>query len=243
MKLFAKRLAIIGATIVATIGAIAGVVASSDAKHAARAESTTSFAISFPATQSSSSLDGRVILLLSRDLTREPRAHVEPDEPLASPHIFGLNVEALAPGHAVILDDQAFGWPAARLSSLPAGEYLVQAVLNRYESFHLADGRVLKLPPDRGEGQQWAHKPGNLYSTPIHLRLDPSRPVRAALLLDQQIAAIAPKTDSEFVRHIRIRSEMLSHFWGRDVFIGAHVLVPKGFDTHPQAAPPRPMPT
>ena len=235
MKLFAKRLAIIGAIIGATIGAIAAVAASSDAKHAAGPQHTTSFAISFPASQSSSPLDGRVILLLSRDLTREPRAHVEPDEPLASPYIFGLNVEALAPGHAVIVDDHAFGWPAARLSSLPAGEYLVQAVLNRYESFHLADGRVLKLPPDRGEGQQWAHKPGNLYSTPIHLRLDPSRPVRTALLLDQQIAAIAPKADSDFVRHMRIRSEMLSHFWGRDVFIGAHVLVPKGFDTHPQA--------
>jgi hypothetical protein len=227
MKPFLMRLAI--------IGAIVGMAASSYAKHATGAEHGTSFAISYPATQSNSSLDGRVILLLSRDLTREPRAHVEPDEPLASPYIFGLNVDALAPGHAVILDDHAFGWPAARLSSLPAGEYLVQAVLNRYESFHLADGRNLKLPPDRGEGQQWAHKPGNLYSTPIHLRLDPSRPVRTALLLDQQIAAIAPKTDSEFVRHIRIRSELLSHFWGRDVFIGAHVLIPAGFDTHPQA--------
>jgi hypothetical protein len=234
MKLFAKRLAIIGAT----IGAIAGVATSSHAKHAAGPEPGTSFAISYPATQSSSALDGRVILLLSRDLTREPRAHVEPNEPLASPYIFGLNVDALAPGHAVILDDHAFGWPAARLSSLPAGEYLVQAVLNRYESFHLADGRSLKLPPDRGEGQQWAHKPGNLYSTPIHLHLDPSHPVRTALLLDQQIAAIAPKTDSEFVRHVRIRSELLSHFWGRDVFIGAHVLVPAGFDTHPQARYP-----
>jgi hypothetical protein len=227
MKPFLMRLAI--------IGAIVGMAASSYAKHATGAEHGTSFAISYPATQSNSSLDGRVILLLSRDLTREPRAHVEPDEPLASPYIFGLNVDALAPGHAVILDDHAFGWPAARLSSLPAGEYLVQAVLNRYESFHLADGRNLKLPPDRGEGQQWAHKPGNLYSTPIHLRLDPSRPLRTALLLDQQIAAIAPKTDSEFVRHIRIRSELLSHFWGRDVFIGAHVLIPAGFDTHPQA--------
>ena len=186
MKLFAK-----GPAFAATIVAILGVAASSYATHATGAEHTASFAISFPASQSSSPLDGRVILLLSRALTREPRAHVGPDEPLASPYIFGLNVDALAPGHAVILDDRAFGWPAARLSSLPAGEYLVQAVLNRYETFHLADGRSLKLPPDRGEGQQWAHKPGNLYSTPIHLQLDPSRPVRTLLLLDQQVAAIA----------------------------------------------------
>src|SRR5271154_809293 len=128
--------------------------------------------ISYTAAQSTSPLDGRVILLLSPDLSREPRSHVEPDEPLASPYIFGLNVNALAPGAAVTVDDKAFGWPAAHLSAIPAGDYLIQAVLNRYETFHLADGRVLQLPPDKGEGQQWAKKPGNLYSTPVHLHLD-----------------------------------------------------------------------
>jgi hypothetical protein len=196
------------------------------------------FAISFPAARSGAPLDGRVILLLSRDLTREPRSHVEPDEPLAVPYLFGLNVDGLAPDHKVVLNDGAFGWPATRLSDVPAGDYLVQAVLNRYETFHLADGRTLKLPPDKGEGQQWAQKPGNLYSTPLRMHIDPAHAVKTTLVLDQEIAPIALKTDTEFVRHIRIRSELLSRFWGRDVFIGAHVLVPKGFDSHPQARYP-----
>lgn len=195
----------------------------------------TSFAVSFPAARSPSPLDGRVILLLSRDLKREPRTHVEPNEPLDSPYIFGLNVDGLAPGKPAVLDDRAFGWPARKLSALPGGDYLVQAVLNRYEAFHLADGRTLKLPPDKGEGQQWALKPGNLYSTPVRVRVDRSHPVQTALLLDQQIPAIEARKNSEFVRHIRIRSELLSHFWGRDVYIGAHVLLPKGFDEHPAA--------
>jgi hypothetical protein len=134
-----------------------------------------------------------------------------------------------------VLNDNAFGWPAAHLSAIPSGDYYVQAVLNRYETFHLADGRTLELPPDKGEGQQWANKPGNLYSTPLKLHVDASHPERTALTLDQQIPVIAPKTDGEFIRHIRIRSELLSHFWGRDVFIGAHILVPKGFDAHPQS--------
>ena len=193
------------------------------------------FAVGFPASQSSVALDGRVILLLSRDLTREPRLHVEANEPLATPYLFGLNVEGLTPGSNAVLNDNAFGWPAAHLSAIPSGDYYVQAVLNRYETFHLADGRTLKLPPDKGEGQQWANKPGNLYSTPLKLHLDASHPERTVLTLDQQIPAISPKTDSEFIRHIRIRSELLSHFWGRDVFIGAHILVPKGFDAHPQS--------
>ena len=193
------------------------------------------FAISFPASQNSAPLDGRIILLLSRDMTREPRTHVEPNEPLASPYLFGLNVESLAPGAEALLNDNAFGWPAAHLSAIPTGDYYVQAVLNRYETYHLADGRTLKLPPDKGEGQQWARKPGNLYSLPIKLRIDASHPARTALILDKQIEPIKPKADTEFVKHIRIRSELLSRFWGRDVFLGAHILVPKGFDAHPQA--------
>ncbi|HXC11026.1 MAG TPA: hypothetical protein VNV61_18970 [Steroidobacteraceae bacterium] len=195
----------------------------------------TSFAVSFPAARSAAPLDGRVILLLSRDLTREPRTHVSPDEPLAFPYIFGMNVDALAPGLAVVLDDSAFGWPAIRLSNIPSGDYLVQAVLNRYEVFHLSDGRVLKLPPDKGEGQQWASKPGNLYSTPLRLHIDRGHPARTTLLLDQEVPAITPKSDTEFVKHVRIRSELLSRFWGRDVFIGAHVLLPKDFAAHPEA--------
>ena len=194
-----------------------------------------SFAISFPAARSAARLDGRVILLLSRDFEREPREHVEPNEPLSSPFIFGLNVEGLAAGQQAMLDERAFGWPAARLSQLPPGDYYVQAVLNRYETFRLADGRLLQLPPDRGEGQQWAHKPGNLYSAPVRVHLDPAHPRQTAISLDKEIEAIAARTDTEFVRHIRVRSELLSKFWGRDVYLGAHVLVPKDFDKHPEA--------
>ena len=193
------------------------------------------FAISFPATRSAAALDGRIILLVSRDLIREPRDHVGPDEPLDAPFMFGMDVDHLAPGKAATVDDSAFGWPARKLSSLPAGDYLVQAVLNRYETFHMADGRLLKLPPDKGEGQHWAEKPGNLYSQPLRVHIDPARPTLTPLVLDQEIPPIAPKADTAFVRHIRIRSELLSRFWGRDMYLGAYVLVPKDFDAHPAA--------
>jgi hypothetical protein len=210
-------------------------VATYGAQSANPGAGAASFAVSFPAARSAAPIDGRVILLLSRDLTREPRTHVSSEEPLAFPYIFGMNVDALAPGLAAVLDDSAFGWPADRLSHVPSGDYLVQAVLNRYETFHLKDGRVLKLPPDKGEGQQWATKPGNLYSTPLHLHIDRAHPTRAALLLDQEVPPVTPKTDTEFVKHVRIRSELLSRFWGRDVYIGAHVLLPKDFAAHPEA--------
>ena len=229
---------------IAAVGLIAGTLQGCDSHgNAASSGSSavtqgTTFSVSFPATRSQQPLDGRVILLLSRDFSREPRTHVEPNEPLASPYLFGLTVDGLAPGAKTVLDDGAFGWPATHLSAIPAGDYFVQAVLNRYEVFHLADGRILKLPPDKGEGQQWSHKPGNLYSTPVKLHIDPAHPVRTSLLLDQEIPEITTPKDTTFVRHLRIKSELLSKFWGRAVYLGANVLVPKDFDSHPQSRYP-----
>jgi hypothetical protein len=222
----------------ASLGARGSDSAGGATAHAPLRGSGASFAVSLPDERGARALDGRLILLLSTDLTHEPRSHVSPDEPLTSPYIFGRNVDGLLPGRPVVMDGRVFGWPAASLSQLPAGEYLVQAVLNRYETYHLADGRVLKLPPDKGEGQQWAEKPGNLYSTPLRVHIDPRHPVRTALRLEHEIPPVPEPSDSEFIRHIRIRSELLSKFWGRDVFIGAHVLVPKDFDKHPEARYP-----
>ena len=72
------------------------------------------------------------------------------------------------------------GYPLESLSQLPAGEYTVQALLHKYETFHLSTGHTVKLPMDRGEGQQWSSAPGNLYSAPQRVRLggggaDPAR--------------------------------------------------------------------
>lgn len=233
-----KKLRMWAASVLVAAAALSGALQGCDtqaAHQAPAAPAGATFTVSFPTGRSVKPLDGRVILMLSRDFTREPRTHVMPNEPLSSPYLFGLTVDGLAPGKAALLDDGAFGWPAAHLSSVPSGDYFVQAVLNRYDTYHLADGRTLKLPPDRGEGQQWWHKPGNLYSRAMRVHIDTARPVQTALVLDQEMPAITPPADTEFVRHIRIRSELLSKFWGRDVFLGAHVLVPKGFDAHPRA--------
>ena len=194
-----------------------------------------SFAVSFPASRSTGPLDGRVILLIASDASKEPRAQADADEPLKSPYIFGVTVDGLKPGQNAIVDASAFGWPARSLVNVKAGDYFVQAVLNRYETFHRADGSVVKLPPDKGEGQVWSQKPGNLYSKPLKMHFDPASPTQIKLVLDQVMPPVTPKADTEFVKHIMIKSEMLSKFWGRPMYIGAHVLLPLGFDKHPNA--------
>jgi hypothetical protein len=214
---------------------LAAWLAAAATAQARPAPPATGFAVSFPATRSDQPIDGRVILLLSPSPDGEPRRLVSGDEPMKSPYIFGLNVQALAPGEAAIMDDEAYGWPIRHLAALPAGDYTVQAVLNRYELFHPANGPAIALPPDRGEGQDWSKKPGNLYSKPVRIHIDPAHPHQLGLVLDQQIPPISPPKDTAFVKHISIRSALLSKFWGRPVTLGAHVLLPWGFAAHPNA--------
>ncbi|MBI4542388.1 MAG: hypothetical protein HY705_05110, partial [Gemmatimonadetes bacterium] len=189
------------------------------------------FAISFPRERSAAPLDGRLLLLISADTTAEPRFQISdgPNTQL----VFGTDVEGLAPGQEAVIAGEVFGYPIESLSRVPAGRYRVQALLNRYETFRRSDGHVVKLPPDRGEGQQWNRKPGNLYSTPRWVSFDPRGTDVVRISLDREIPAIPDPPETRYVRHVRLQSRRLTEFWGRPVFLGAHVLLPHGFDEHP----------
>lgn len=192
--------------------------------------------VTYPAGRSTTPLDGRLLLLLSTDSTAEPRFQISdgPETQL----VFGVDVDGWRAGEVRAITAAEDGYPLASLAEVPAGTYRVQALLNRYETFRLADGRVLKLPPDRGEGQQWARKPGNLYSVPRTVRVDPARGGVLRVALDMVVPPVTPPRDTRYVRHITVRSERLSKFWGREVTLGAHVLLPEGFDAHPDARYP-----
>ncbi|MDP2482593.1 MAG: hypothetical protein Q8W45_04885, partial [Candidatus Palauibacterales bacterium] len=201
------------------------------------AASPLKFAVRYDGELRPGPLDGRVILVIAADSESEPRFQLR-SEPARSAQGFGLDVDGWVAGDAAVIGGEAFGHPLERLSELPAGEYTVQAVLNLYETYELASGHTVKLPPDRGEGQQWNRKPGNLYSTPRTVRIDPARSATIEIMLDQVIPEIDPPEDTRYIRHVRMRSELLSRFWGRDMYVGAHVLVPEGFDEHPEARYP-----
>ena len=191
------------------------------------------FSISFPQNASRAPLDGRLLLLISSSSVKEPRFQITED--LGTQQVFGMNVDGLKPGQTALLDTMAFGYPLRNLAQVPPGEYSVQALFHRYEVFHRADGHAVKLPMDRGEGQQWNSAPGNLYSKPQKLAINPKSNKTIKISLDQVIPPIEPPKDTKYVKHIRIQSKRLSDFWGRPMHLGAHVLLPEGFETHPNA--------
>jgi hypothetical protein len=203
---------------------------------AAAPAATLDIVVTFGEAMSAEALDGRVLLLLSTDGGREPRFQVGAG--VDAIQVFGVDVDGLAPGGEAAITLETFGYPLRSLAEVPPGDYHVQAVLHRYETFHRADGHTVKLPMDRGEGQHWNRAPGNLYSRPQELHLDPRQKKRLLIELDQEIPPIDKPEDTEWVKHVEIESKLLSEFWGRPMHLGAHVLLPAGFDEHPEARYP-----
>lgn len=194
------------------------------------------FSVSFPAERSKTPLDGRLLLLISKNSEREPRFQISED--LSTQQVFGVDVDGLKPDAEATIDETAFGYPVRSLAQLSPGEYWVQALLHRYETFKRSDGHTVKLPMDRGEGQQWSRAPGNFYSKPQKITIDAQKTATIKLSLDQEIPAITPPKDTKYIKHVRMQSKLLSDFWGRPMHLGANVLLPEGFDTHPTARYP-----
>jgi hypothetical protein len=194
------------------------------------------FAVSFTEAQSKDALDGRLLLLISNDGGNEPRFQIVdgPKTQLA----FGIDVEGLDPGEAATFDRTVLGYPLDSIAEIPAGTYWVQGFLHKYETFHRKDGHRVKLPMDRGEGQQWNRAPGNLYSTPRQVTFDPKKDEVVSIALDQIIPPIPDPPETKYIKHVKIESKLLTEFWGRPMHLGAHVLLPEGYDEHPQARYP-----
>jgi len=191
------------------------------------------FSITFPAAKSAQPLDGRLLLMLSNDSSAEPRFQIGDQE--NTQLIFGANVDGWRPGAPATIDAGMLGYPLDNLAQVPAGRYRVQALLNRYQTFHRSDGKVVKLPPDLGEGQQWNRKPGNLYSSPVWITWNPRGRGVHRISLDQEIPPVPEPAGTKYLRHERIQSKLLSDFWGTPMYLGAHVILPEGFDEHPEA--------
>ncbi|MEZ5979330.1 MAG: alpha/beta hydrolase-fold protein [Planctomycetota bacterium] len=175
-------------------------------------------------------LDGRVLVMLSRIERFDPGETGTP--------IFGVDADGLTAEGSVVLGASALGHPVRSLADIPAGDYHVQAYLHVYTTFHRADGHVVKLPMDRGEGQSWRRAPGNLFSTAKIVHLDHGDAAPIEIVLDQVVPPIEPPTDTDWVKHVRIESKLLSDFWGRPMTIGATVLLPRGFAEEPDARYP-----
>ena len=186
----------------------------------------TKFEITYPEKFSENGYDGRLLLMISNNNNAEPRFQINDSH--HTQIIFGIDVESWKSGETQIFDSNVYGYPIKSIGNLKEGEYYVQAFLHKYETFNLSTGYKVKLPKDQGEGQKWNISPKNLYSTPKKVKISKSGTIK--LSLENEISPIEPIKDSKYIKHVKIKSEMLSKFWGRDMFLQANVLVPHNFN-------------
>ncbi len=191
---------------------------------------------------------GRAFVIVAREREKEPRLGTG----VTGNPLWGVDVRDFSAGHSVIVADgepTMRGYPFATINELPPGEYYAQAFLNVYTIFHRADGHLVEAHLNSGAHQKPFEAPGNAYSEVQKITVSvgpaqtfsfelsnvipPNRPLKEGEVLQQ-----GNYDDTEWVRYVKIRSEKLSEFWGRDIYIGANILLPPGYEDHPDVRYP-----
>lgn len=183
------------------------------------------FAVSFAAEAHSQPITGRVYCIITKSDQREPRFQVSP----YGVPFFGKDIEGLNPGEKVIFDANILGYPLESLADIPPGEYFIQGFVNIYTEFKRADGHTLWMHKDQWEGQRWSRSPGNLYSDVIKMDIDPNEKSTIHLDCKNVVPPVTVPADTEWVKRIKFQSKILSDFWGQPMFLGATILLPKGY--------------
>jgi hypothetical protein len=192
-------------------------------------DSQLEFAINFTEDAHPGPLTGRVYVMLSKSERIEPRFQVR----RRGVPFWGKNVFALNPGEPGIIDANSFGFPLQSIRDIPPGEYFIQGFINVYTEFKRADRHTVWLHQDQWEGQNWLRSPGNMYSDVQKIHIDPSQEQTISLACNHVIPPIEVEPDTKWVKRVKFQSKLLSDFWGQPMYLGATILLPKGYDENP----------
>ena len=97
------------------------------------------FSVTISDSLHSGTLDGRLLLILSDTGTdTEPRNLVRDN--YLSAQVFGMDVNDWKKGEIKVFTGTEYGAPLSTFDEIPEGEYNVQVLLHKYETFKLASG-------------------------------------------------------------------------------------------------------
>src|SRR5947209_1942363 len=181
-------------------------------------------------------LTGRAFVMIAKGSEPEPRLQAGSER--SRVEFMARDVDQLQPGQSTSINALTLAYPLRSVRELPAGDYYVQALFNVYTKFTRADGHVIWAHMDQWDGQQFNRSPGNLYSKVQRVHLDPLAGYNVRLSLTKTIPPVQMPADTQYVKHIKIQSKLLSDFWGQPIYLGATVLLPEGYDSHPDVRYP-----
>jgi hypothetical protein len=190
------------------------------------------FEISFANAAHAGPITGRAYVAITRTSDGQ-RTPIQQTGETGVP-LFGVNLDNAAPGQTIVIDANTFGHPVRSIRDIPRGEYWVQPFINVYTRFARADGHTVWLHMDQWEGQNWKRSPGNLYGDAVKITFDPTARAPIKLVADKVIPPVRVPADSEYVKRIKIQSQILTKWWGQPIYLGATVLLPRDYDKHPE---------
>ncbi len=129
--------------------------------------------------------------------------------------VLGRDAANLAPGKAVTLDSKAVIFPIESLAKLPAGDYAVQALF--------ATNRDLRS----------LNAPGNLFSDATAVHLDPAKGGTVRLTLTHTAPPETLPADTASVKYLKLKSDLLTAFHGRPIYLRVGVILPRDYDKEP----------
>lgn len=161
--------------------------------------------------------EGRLFIFLSTDSRGEPRNRTWPSP---SNHIFARNIQHLNAGKVITLKNED-GWSKTAewdLNNIPADSYYFQVLW------------------DQDTEESRIDAPGNLYSIKQKLDLTKSQTIDVDL---SQTVAPRHLVEHKLIRLINFKSDTLSKWWGKPMYLKASVLLPSGYNE--QANKPYPI--
>ena len=210
----------------------------STAAGQASATSKLRFDVSFVPQIHDGPVTGRAFVMVTRTIDRQPEPRLQIGR--TGVPFFGRDVERLQPESVVTIDAGDLGTPVESLADIPAGDYYVQAVVVVYTEFHRADGHIVFMHNDEWEGQRWNRAPGTLYSDVQKVHVDPNAGAPGGvirLVATKVVPPVEVPPDTKYVKRFKIQSPMLTKFWGRPMYLGAVVLLPRDYDRETMSYP------
>jgi Putative esterase len=189
---------------------VAVLIAPSAALPAAEKQPLTFF-LTFDKAVSNEPFTGRVYVMLSKTPSKGLRSG---PSWFAPEPFFAKDVKNWKPGETLVFGDDAIGYPMT-LSKLPAGSYAIQVVMD-FDRGHIS----FSTAPSNGYCIADKRELNAAESGPVLLKID-------------RVYQERPFVETENVKLVEIKSELLTKFHGRETHLRAGVVLPASYATMP----------
>src|SRR5215471_7962484 len=152
---------------------------------------------------------GRLIVVIAKSNRPEPRTMIG-DADADAPITIARDVNHPDAGGVVIVDSKAAAFPISSLDALAPGDYFVQAVLHTNTDLNSPNA------------------PGDRYSDVRAVHIDQGRPATVSLQLTNAVPDEQAPPEDQYVKYVKIQSQLLTRFHGRPIYLRAGIILPRG---------------